>query len=62
MLEVVPSETLAALAGVMPRGSNASANAAVPAMERLMRLVWGTTTWVGGILKTYVTFAFLGGH
>ena len=44
MLEVVTSETLAALAGVTPRGSDASATAAVPAMERLMRLGLGTTT------------------
>ena len=44
MLEVVPSETLAALAGVIPRGSDASATAAVPAMERLRRLERGTAT------------------
>ena len=41
MLDVVPSVTLAALAGVMPSGSDASATAAVPAMERLRRLGWG---------------------
>lgn len=44
MLEVVPSATLAALAGVMPRGSDASATAAVLARERLRRLERGTTT------------------
>ena len=43
MLAVDASETLAALAGVMPRGSDASATAAVPAKESLRRLVWGTT-------------------
>ena len=42
MLEVVPSETLEALAGVMPRGSDASATAAVLARERLRRLERGT--------------------
>ena len=44
MLEVVPSVTLAALAGLMPRGSDASATAAVPAKESLRRLVWGIST------------------
>ena len=45
MLEVVPSETLAALAGVTLRGSDASAIAAVLAMERLRRLEWGISTY-----------------
>ena len=44
MLEVVPSETLAALAGLMERGSDASATAAVLARERLRRLKRGTKT------------------
>ena len=43
MIEAVPSETLAALAGLTARGSDASATAAVPAMERLRRLERGTT-------------------
>jgi len=43
MLEVVPSETLATLAGVMPRGCVAKASAAVLARERLRRLDRGTT-------------------
>ena len=38
MLEVVASETLAALAAVMPKGSDANATAAVLARERLRRL------------------------
>ena len=42
MLEVVPSVTLAAFAGVIPRGSDASATAAVLARERLRRLERGT--------------------
>jgi hypothetical protein len=44
------------LAGVMPRDSDASATAAVLAMERLRRLERDTTTWVGGIPKNYATF------
>jgi hypothetical protein len=44
MLGVDSSEILAALAGVMPRGSDASAMTAVPAMERMRRLERGTTT------------------
>ena len=36
--QLVPSETLAALAGVMTRGRDASAPAALQAMERLMGL------------------------
>ena len=44
MLEVVPSATLAALAGLTARGSDASATAAVLARERLRRLERGTTT------------------
>ena len=41
-LEVVPSVTLAALALVIPSGSETSATAAVPARERLRRLKRGT--------------------
>ena len=44
MLEVVPSVTLAAFAGLTARGSDASATAAVPAMERLRRLEQVITT------------------
>jgi hypothetical protein len=44
MLSEVPSETLAAFAGMIPRGSDASATAAVPAIESLMRLERGKTT------------------
>jgi hypothetical protein len=38
MLEDVPLVTFSALAGVTARGRDASTTAAVPAMERLMRL------------------------
>jgi hypothetical protein len=48
--------TFAALAGLTARDSDASAIAAVPARESLMRLEWGTTTWVGGISQPYATF------
>jgi hypothetical protein len=47
---------ICALTGLKARGSEASAAAAVPAMERLRRLERGTTTWVGGIPKNYATF------
>ena len=42
MLVVVPTGTLAALAGPMARGSDANATAAVPEMERLRRFDRGT--------------------
>ena len=42
---------ICALAGLTARGSEASAAAAVPAMERLRQLERGTTTWAGEILK-----------
>ncbi len=58
MLEVVLSETLAALAGVIPRGSDASATAAVPAMERLRRLGWGTTAEESKVISLALPIAY----
>ena len=44
MLGDVPLVTFSALAGVTARGRDASTTAAVPAMERLMRLGLGIST------------------